>query len=154
MRTKPDENISFPSLERKLLAVGGKQVVVVHEPHLDILLERGRAFPSKGKKKVRGEDSRCHLNALLYYATHHTFGFGGTCEAVRGYGLSRDGLWRQHSWVWDGERVIETTDSRTAYFGVILTPLEACNFFFSQVFMALPGWPDLSTAMNQRRGAA
>jgi YD repeat-containing protein len=36
-----------------------------------------------------------------------------------GYALSSDLLWREHSWAWDSEgRLIETTETRTRYFGV------------------------------------
>src|SRR5205823_2585716 len=114
-----------------------ERVILLPEPHLDILLERGRTFPSEGHVKVWGQARCCHQNSLLYYATHHTLRFKGPCEVVTGYGLI-NGLWRQHSWVWDGERVIETTVSRTVYFGVILTPSEVMDFFFDAVVSSLP----------------
>ena len=39
---------------------------------------------------------------------------------MTGYGLSRDGIWRPHSWCVDRKtgKIIETTERRTKYFGV------------------------------------
>lgn len=55
-----------------------------------------------------------HLDILLEH--------GGTCEIATGYGLYRDGGWAQHSWLWNGERVIKTNTNPRVYFGVVLTP--------------------------------
>jgi hypothetical protein len=128
-------------LHAKLLAIGGEKVFGPSEPHLDILLERGRVFELKGRKRVRGGRHRCHQYAALHYARHHTLGHGGTCEIATGDGLYRDGLWLQHSWLWDGERVIETNTDPRLYFGVVLAPDEAAGFVFCQVMPMLPGYP-------------
>ena len=45
----------FAKLEAMLLALGGETVLAGHEPHLGILLERGRAFEVKGSKRVKGQ---------------------------------------------------------------------------------------------------
>jgi hypothetical protein len=47
-------------LEAKLLSIGGSEVLTLPDPHLDILLERGREFDRKGRKLLRGELHRCH----------------------------------------------------------------------------------------------
>ena len=40
--------------------------------------------------------------------------------------LSADSLWREHSWAWDREgNLVETTETRTRYFGVRLDGPEA-----------------------------
>ena len=57
------------------------------DPHLVILLERGREFDRRGRKLLRGEPHRCHNLAALYYSRHHVLGLGGACEIVTGYGL-------------------------------------------------------------------
>jgi len=47
---------------------------------------------------------------------------------VTRYALSDDGMWRQHSWVLVGERLVETTEEREQYFGVVLSDGEAEEF--------------------------
>jgi hypothetical protein len=132
---------TLADLHTRLLAIGGEKVFAPSEPHLDILLARGRVFEAKGRKRVRGGRHRCHQNTALHYARHHTLGRSGICEIATGYGLYRDGLWLQHSWLWDGERVIETNTDPRLYFGVVLTPPEAAQLVFYQVMPILPGYP-------------
>jgi len=43
--------------------------------------------------------------------------------------LSPDGLWRQHSWATEGKKILETTKARSQYFGYLLTPAEAEEFW-------------------------
>jgi hypothetical protein len=45
---------------------------------------------------------------------------------VTGYGLSKDGIWRPHSWCIDRKtgKIIETTERRTKYFGVEFSKAE------------------------------
>jgi hypothetical protein len=132
----------FAELEAKLLALGGERVFNHNgvEPHLDLLLEHGRVFQPKGRKRLRGDLHRCHQNAALAYARHYALGYGGTCEVATGYGLT-DGMWWQHSWLWDGTRVVETTSNHTLYFGVVLPPFDAAMFVSAEVLSALPGSP-------------
>jgi hypothetical protein len=131
--------ISFRDLEAKLLSIGGTEVYAQPEPHLESLLERGRTFKPDGRRMVTGPLHRCHMNAALYYASHYALDFGGPCELVTGYGLYEEGGWAQHSWLWDGTRVLETNTKPTLYFGVILTPMEAQCFIFANVMVKLPG---------------
>ena len=68
-----------------------------------------------------------------------------------GYGLTaEDGLWRQHTWLWDGVRVLETTCMRDVYFGVVLDRLEAADFVLRVVMAVLPGMDEL--LRRERRG--
>lgn len=53
----------------------------------------------------------------------------------RGFARS-GGRWVEHSWVVDGEDVIETTYRMQKYFGVALTPPEACEAWFLEVLEA------------------
>jgi hypothetical protein len=133
----------FPVMEARLLAIGGESVFAQPDPHLDDVLERGRVFKPAGRKRVRGDLHCCHQNAALLYARHHSLGHGGACEIATGYALYEGGIWAQHSWLWDGARVIETNTSLRLYFGVVLEPLEAAMFVFSQVISRLPGAADL-----------
>lgn len=59
-------------------------------------------------KKMR--DSECHDNVDKLFAKKKIK------QKVTGYGLSKDGLWRQHSWGKDNDgNIVETTESRIAY---------------------------------------
>jgi hypothetical protein len=67
----------------------------------------------------------------------------GTANIATGYGLSEDGLWRQHSWLWNGKKVLETTVPRTIYFGVMLNDVEAARFVMAELPNLLPGLEEL-----------
>ena len=41
-------------------------------------------------------------------------------------------------WLWDGERVVETTVVRDVYFGVVLDRVAAAGFVFGAVAYLLP----------------
>ena len=131
-------------LNAKLLTLGGKRVFNHNgvEPHLDLLLNQGRVFQAKGRKWHRGELHRCHQNACLAYTRHHVLKHGGTLDIATGYGFDGD-LWFQHSWLWDGERVVETNVACKSYFGVVLPALDAAMFVSAQVLSVLPGSRDL-----------
>src|SRR5262245_39344590 len=113
---------SFRALQAKLLSLGGTEVVLQpDDPHLELLLQHGEVMGGKPCKKVRGRPGRCHYNAAVrYFADPRTY------RIATGYGLIyEDGVWHQHSWLWDGKRVLETTVVRDIYFGVILDHVEA-----------------------------
>jgi hypothetical protein len=131
---------TFEYLAAKLLAVGGERVFPQPEPHLDALLGRGQVFKRKNRRWVRGRLHNCHTNAALYYARHYALDYGGACEIVTGYGLDNDGDWSQHSWLWDGKRIIETNADHQVYFGTILTHSEARRFVVAQIVFRLPGY--------------
>ncbi len=51
-----------------------------------------------------------------------------------GYALSRDGVWRQHSWCYtDNGVVVETTEKRVQYFGYVMTEDECDQFLFENM---------------------
>lgn len=129
-------------LQNKLFLLKGSRVVYRGEPHLKMLLSRGQQFSPKGHKRRKGEPNRCHQNVAFHYAQHHAYGFGKVCDIVTGYALS-DGFWRQHSWLWDGNRVLETTTASELYFGVILEPGEASRFVVSEIVARLPGFEEM-----------
>jgi hypothetical protein len=128
----------FPELEARLLSIGGTEVVPLPDPHLGLLLARGQVMDGRPPKKVRGRPSRCHENVSLRYLADPHF------RVVTGYGLTADdSLWRQHSWLWTGSRVLETTCLRDIYFGVVLDRVEAAGFVLRVVVDVLPGLDEL-----------
>src|SRR5262249_24743731 len=122
VRKNRKQKTDFKQLEVKLLAVDGDRGVEMPEPHLDILFERGQVFESAGSKRVKGKRNRCHGNAALHYMIQQHWG-RGTCDIVTGYAM-HGGVWRQHSWLWNGNDVLETTCNPEVYFGAILNAIE------------------------------
>ena len=126
-------------LRDKLLAIGGDVIVPVFEEDLDKLLKRGRVF--KGPvTMMKGEPIRCHQNTAELYRNNLNNPHQDL-RIVTGWGMTIDndglGVWRQHSFIWDmkNKRVIETTEKRDIYFGVMLRKQEA------EVFVDDNLWP-------------
>ena len=114
----------YADLQARLLKLGGRLVVPRTEPDLEILINRGKSWPTRGLRLWVGEPSACHANTADLWEKWHTKGF----RIVTGWGLTHnDQLWRQHSWGWLG-RIIETTLRRDKYFGTMLTPAESQHF--------------------------
>jgi hypothetical protein len=119
----------FAELEAKLLAHGGALVVPMPERHLGKLLARGRAFDSMPILMAPGEPNRCHANAANEWLTNRE-----RFRIVTGYALAENGDWLQHSWLWDGSAIFETTIAFIAYWGVVLSPTEVLEFTIGEVF--------------------
>jgi hypothetical protein len=107
-------------LRKHLLNVGGAAVVLWNGTNdrntADKLVALGTA--ERGDKAIlrRGKQSACHENSAdLHRADPERY------AVYTGYALSADGIWRPHSWVHDGakSRIIETTERRTVYFGLV-----------------------------------
>jgi hypothetical protein len=103
----------FRKLNRKVLKEGGK-ILVVHpasvERIADLLFRYGLPVkaPITNKKGARND---CHRNTAKLWRA-------GKLDAIcLGYGLSEDGLWREHYWGMKDDHIVETTVSRVAYFG-------------------------------------
>jgi hypothetical protein len=109
-------------LKRILLGIGGWSVCLPsREPDLEAIVSRGQRFPGEAEL-IEGEPCRCHANSAQL-----SLELPGS-RIVTGYALSDDGMWRQHSWVLVGERLVETTEHREQYFGVVLSDGEAEEF--------------------------
>ena len=80
------------------------------------LIAQAKLWPSVGLRMRRGEPSNCHENSRRIASKHPQQYLRCT-----GYGLSADSIWRPHSWVWDvkRKRIVETTEKRLVYFGMI-----------------------------------
>src|SRR5215813_5231904 len=88
------------------------------------LITSGRLFSSRGLTVVEGLPSQCHDNVFMLWETDPENYF-----VITGYGLSKDGIWRPHSWCIDKttRKIIETTERRTKYFGVEFSHAEFGN---------------------------
>ena len=114
----------FLPLKKKLLDIGGWSVCTpAKEPDLEKILERGRRFPGRSRA-MRGEPCNCHRNSALCWDENREL-----CFICTGYALTRDGMWRQHSWILTNTgTVVETTVKRVQYWGYVLDE-EECELF-------------------------
>jgi hypothetical protein len=99
-----------------VLRNGGDFVVPPVHPDLmmGMLGEQGALVPATTVIVERaGAAGRCHENAVALWRN-------GDASAIgTGYSLCPDSLWREHSWAWTPDGcLIETNDTRSAYFGV------------------------------------
>ena len=111
-----------------LLRFGGQFIVAPVKPdqHVPRLLQQG--FVTTGPVKLKlMKSSSCHQNVASVRTTKR-FGVVGIAT---GYALSEDGLWRQHSWGILRDGVLETTETRLKYFGILLQGKEADFFAWS-----------------------
>lgn len=119
-------------LIKKLLSFGGFEACMAYkEPDVKPLLERGQLWYGDRIRMMPGEQSQCHRNSCgLWLANRNRF----EVAVATGYALSKDGLWRQHSWMLlRGHRsvkVVETTQPRVAYYGYVMTTGEAEKFCY------------------------
>jgi hypothetical protein len=115
-------------LKALLLRLGGHFIVAPLKPDEDVptLLQQGFLISGPVRLKVM-KSSSCHQNVASVWATKR-FGIVGIAT---GYALSEDGLWRQHTWGILRDAVLETTETRLKYFGIVLQGEEA-DFFASR----------------------
>lgn len=116
-----------PELKDILLDIGGWAACIPRiEPDIEKIMARGRRFPGKSIM-MKGEPSRCHSNSAYCWDENRD-----SCSICTGYALSRDGMWRQHSWVrTNSGLVVETTEKRAQYFGYIMN-LAECEMFLAE----------------------
>ena len=116
-------------LESTLLAISGKRMVWMPEPHLDELLSRGKVFPKHFRfLSTRGPANECHQPTARKYERMPEY-----YQIATGYALSKDGLWRQHSWICcrnpsRGAPYEPTPIKRECYYGFLLSDEEATEF--------------------------
>jgi hypothetical protein len=118
-------------LEAKLLALGGRVVAWPrgYVAHLPELLARGRPF-DEGVRLCRGDRHQCHRNAAKLWGLHFD-----AYQLCTGYGLCEEGRWLQHTWLlYQGclpptPHLLETTYRMQRYFGFVLRPHEAADFW-------------------------
>lgn len=116
----------------RLLSLGGSGVAILFEEDLKKLLSRGTACKGTKSRLQKMADCRCHRNAAELWKSNTE-----RYRIATGWALSRDGCWRQHSWVvetlvnWDnsGYQIIETTERRVVYYGFMMTEEESQTFY-------------------------
>jgi hypothetical protein len=113
----------FEVLRKRLLRKGGLEVVLRPEPHLDLLLSRGKFKSADNVTFVQGDPGNCHGNSARCWLSNTA-----QRSVVVGFAMSEGQLWRQHTWVEEKGRVIETTEPRVLYFGARLSPFETASF--------------------------
>ncbi|MGD0995656.1 MAG: hypothetical protein ABR909_09050 [Candidatus Bathyarchaeia archaeon] len=127
-RTKTEKNLAMmpelKPLQDRLLSLGGDWVALEPEPDLDSLLDKGRLIKGRVILK-RISPHNCHKNCCELWEKNPK-----TCRIATGWALSSDGIWRQHTWLLKGKAIIETTEPRTLYYGIVLGDKEAINFWW------------------------
>lgn len=111
---RPGYAADWARLRDVILRNGGVEVVPPPEGEalLVLLCEEGAAH-DHAVVEVPGEVSDCHRNSARLWLECMATAIGS------GYALSRDGLWREHSWAWRNDgALLETTEARLKYFGV------------------------------------
>lgn len=118
-------------LKDRLLSFGGELACLAfYEKDYDAIMERGQFWYGEHIRFKKGLPSQCHFNSARMWDVNR-----GKCQIATGYALSDDGCWRQHSWVVQPlatkYRLWETTESRIAYFGFVMTD-EECERFLNE----------------------
>lgn len=124
----PHSNTDLENLKKRLLEIGGWSVCLPNmETDVKKILERGSRFAGRAKM-MRGEPCQCHANSANLWNENR-----GDALICTGYALSKDGMWRQHSWCVvrnaRSYKVVETTEPRISYYGFILDDNESLAFY-------------------------
>ena len=112
-------------LRDRLLSYGGNlAVLALYDPDIDALLDHGVIRGGRNAILHRMQPNQCHANSAELWTVYPEL-----MRIATGYALSKDGGWRQHSWIVraDGQ-VIETTVKRIAYFGITFNDKECREF--------------------------
>lgn len=112
------------SLKPIILSHGGCEVCLpAIEEDLDNIINYGQLWDNVTVKMMKGEPCHCHSNAAnLWYTNRDSWKNKGFAVIIcTGYALSKDGIWRQHSWLVQAKArvnvIVETTEPRIAYYG-------------------------------------
>lgn len=102
-------------LQEKLLSIGGDALVPppIHDNAVPLLLEFGKVMGGPVTVK-RMAPRQCHQNVEKVWKKRKH----GIVAPATGYALSKDGLWRCHSWGLLEGGILETTLKRELYFGI------------------------------------
>jgi hypothetical protein len=119
------EQPEMKQLKSLLLSFGGDFVVAPPKADPDVprLLRSGFLMSGPILTKLM-KTSMCHQNV----STVWTKGQKGLIGIATGYALSDDDLWRQHTWGLMRDGVLESTEARLKYFGILLQDAAADSF--------------------------
>ena len=134
-------------LRRRLLVIGGQEVVLERDPHLEELLARAQVWRRVTPRKIPGTVNSCHENAARAYVKAPA-----KQQIVAGWALHGDDVvWRQHSWVLRGDQLCETTSPAKIYFGVVLDEAETARFVRGELgVVAIPIGAKLPTKKRKQ----
>ena len=121
------EQPELKNLKSLLLSFGGDFIVAPpsQDRHVPTLLKSG--FLMSGSVLMKPmRDNMCHQNIAAVWRK----GRRGLVGVATGYALSNDGLWRQHTWGFMRDGVLESTEERRKYFGILLQD-SAADYFAS-----------------------
>ena len=113
-------------LAKTLIGISGTHVSLpVIEEDINAILTRSRAWDHPDITMRRGRACHCHGNSCDLWDANRD-----RLVLCTGYALSKDGIWRQHSWCWwpGQDRIAETTTKREVYYGFEMTDDEAEQF--------------------------
>jgi hypothetical protein len=123
---RKENRSAIKNLRAKLLKIGGTRISPQPHPDIRIIVRHGRPHDNPVIFKEM-EPSSCHENVskLWVNRTKRT----RLIAICTGYALTdhdADGMWCPHSWALRKTKgvvsIIETTVSRTKYFGIAYTP--------------------------------
>ena len=125
LRNAAKDQPDLKLLKSLLLKIGGEYLVAPpkFDPDIPMLLRNGFVMSGEIKAKIM-RTSMCHQNVAAAWRNHKT----GVVAIATGYALSDDGLWRQHSWGILRYGILETTEVRIRYFGILLQDARADEF--------------------------
>lgn len=117
-------------LRDRILGFGGDIACMdLYDEDYEKIMERGQFWYGEHVRFKKGWPSKCHQNSARLWDANR-----GICQIATGYALSKDGCWRQHSWVVQPlkikYRIWETTEPRIAYFGFVMTDEECEEFLY------------------------
>ena len=121
---------NIDSLCRCLLELGGAEVCVPFtERDSSYLFREGKLMPIKNLSFQLGEEGECHSNSADLWRQNKK-----NMDMATGYALTEeDNMWRQHSWVsHKAGYLIETTEPRIMYFGVVLRGIR--RYIFLRIY--------------------
>ena len=125
-RNYPHKNKDLEKLKQKLLRIAGWAVVLPEKEHdINEYFSRGKKLNGKSTLRL-GKPCQCHHNSSLLWLKSKE-----KIKICTGYALSKDGVWRVHTWGIENNKIIETTEKRILYYGYVLSRIESA--FFCQV---------------------
>ena len=127
MKRTPGLRALIKQLPANTFVVYGNMVAMTNDEVQDIA-DNGKMFSGRGAIEITGAQSHCHLNTAKLYSRKRVD------TIVTGFALSKDKLWREHTWGLKGKRVVETTEKRVKYFGKVLSKDEAREFVDNELW--------------------